>query len=99
MAFTKVSSKYANVRNIFSLILAVKLPKQTRIKDYAIKFLDDGQPLYSPNYSLGFIELETWKAYIENILANGFIMPSKSSAKAPILFDKKPDNRLMLYVD
>ena len=42
---------------------------------------------------------ETLKAYMENNLANGFIRPSKSSAKALILFDKKLDGSLRLYVD
>ncbi len=45
------------------------------------------------------MELETLKAYIENNLASGFIRFSKSSAGAPILFDKKPDSNIRLYVD
>ena len=45
------------------------------------------------------MELETLKAYIENNLANSFIRPSKSAIGAPILFDKKPDSSLRLYVD
>ncbi len=50
-------------------------------------------------YNLGPVELETLKAYIKNNLANGFIRPSKSPTRAPILFDKKPDGSLRLYVD
>ncbi len=45
------------------------------------------------------MELETLKAYIENILASGFIRPFKSPAGAPILFDKKPDGSLRLCKD
>ncbi len=45
------------------------------------------------------MELETLKAYIKNNLASGFIRPSKSPARVPILFDKKPDSSLRLYVD
>ena len=45
------------------------------------------------------MELETLKAYIETNLANGFIKPSKSLAGAPILFDRKLDGSLRLYVD
>ena len=37
--------------------------------------------------------------YIETNLKNGFIKPSKSPARAPILFDKKPDGSLRLCVD
>ena len=45
------------------------------------------------------MELETLKVYIENNLANNFIEPSKSPARALILFDKKQDGSLRLYVN
>ena len=45
------------------------------------------------------MELETLKVYIKNNLANGFIRPSKSPAGASILFNKKSNGSLRLYVD
>ena len=69
------------------------------INNYAIELVDDRQPPYGPIYSLGPVELEILKAYIENNLANGFIKPSKSPAGVPILFDKKPDGGLRLCVN
>ncbi len=45
------------------------------------------------------MELETLKAYIENNLTNGFIKPSQSPAGSSLLFDKKPDGRLRVYLD
>ena len=66
---------------------------------HAIKLEKDKQPPFGPIYSLGPVELETLKTYIETNLANGFIRPSKSPAGAPILFDKKPDGSLRLCVD
>ena len=69
------------------------------INDYAIELVDDWQLLYGPIYSLDPIELETLKAYIKNILANSFIRPSKSIARVFILFDKKLNSSLRLYVD
>ncbi len=45
------------------------------------------------------MELETLKAYIKNNLASKFIRLFKSSAGAPILFDKKSDGSLRLCVD
>ena len=45
------------------------------------------------------MELETLKAYIKTNLANRFIRLSKSPANAPILFDKKSDDSLRLYVN
>ena len=61
--------------------------------------MDDWQLLYGFIYSLGAMELKTLKTYIEKNLANGFIRSSKSSAGAPILFDKKLDRSLRLHID
>ncbi len=96
---TKVLSEYAGFANFFSPKLAVKLPEYTGINDHAIELVDDWQPSYGPIYSLGPVELETLKAYIENNLASDFIRPSKSPAGAPTLFNKKPDGSLRLCVD
>ena len=98
-ASSKVSSEYADFANIFSPKLAAKLPKHTRINDYAIELVDDQQPPYGPIYSLGPVKLETLKAYIKNNLVSGFISPSKSPARAPIFFDKKLDSCLRLCID
>ncbi len=98
-ALIKVSSKYAAFADIFSLKLATELSKHIGINNHAIELVDDWQPTYGPIYSLGPVELEILKAYIKNNLANGFIRPSKSSIKAPIFFDKKPNGGLRLYID
>ena len=45
------------------------------------------------------MELETLKTYIKNNLANNFIRPFKFSAKAFILFNKKPNSSLRLCVN
>ena len=74
-------------------------PENTGINDHSIELIESKQPQYAPIYSLGSVELETLKVYIEIHLKNGFIWPSKSPAGAPILFDKKPDRSLRLCVD
>lgn len=43
--------------------------------------------------------LKALKTYMETYLKTGFIHPSKSSADAPILFDKKFDGSFHLYVN
>ena len=98
-ALTKIVAKYLAFADVFSLDLAFKLPKHIGINNYAIELVDGQQPPYGPIYSLGPMELETLKAYIETNLANGFIRPSKSPAGAPILFDRKSDHSLRLCVD
>ena len=75
------------------------LPEHTEINTHAIELEEGKQPPYRPIYSLGPVELETLKTYIETNLANGFIRFSKSLAGAPILFDQKPDGSLRLCVD
>ena len=77
----------------------MELPENTGINEHAIELIEDKQPPYGPIYSLGPVELETLKAYIETHLKTGFIRPSKSPAGASILFDKKPDGSLRLCVD
>ncbi len=94
-----IPSEYTDFADDFLPKLAAELLEHTRINDHAIELVDDRQPLYGPIYSLGPVELETLKAYIENNLASGFIRPSKSPTGAPILFNKKPDGSLRLCVD
>ena len=91
--------KYIDYTNIFSSNSAVELPKHTGINDHLIDQIDNKQPLYGPIYSLGAVELETPKTYIETNLANGFIRSFKSPAGTSILFIRKKDNSFWLYVD
>ena len=96
---SKVLNKYADFADIFSLRLAAKLPEHTKINNHAIELINDQQPPYDFIYSLGPMELEILKAYIKINLVSNFIKPSKSPAGAPILFDKKPNGSLRLYID
>ena len=98
-AFIKVSTKYLNFIDIFSLDLGSKLPKHTGINDHAIELVDGQQPLYGPIYSLKPVELENLKTYIKTNLANRFIRPSKSPAGILIFFDWKSNGSLWLYID
>ena len=75
------------------------LPERIELNKHAIDLEDDKQLPYKPIYSMGPVELETLKTYIETYLKTRFIQPSKSPAGAPILFDKKPDGNLRLYID
>ena len=96
---TKVSAKYLDFADIFSLDLAIELHKHTEINIHAIDLEKDKQPPYRLIYSLGPVELETLKTYIKTNLANGFIYLSKSPAGTLILLNKKSDGSLCLYVN
>ena len=96
---TKVSTEYSNYSNLFSAEYVAGLQENTRINKHVIKLEEGKQPPFEPIYSLGPVELEILKTYIKIKLANGYIWPSKSPAKASILFDRKPNRSLHLCVD
>ncbi len=73
--------------------------KYTDINNHDIKLVNDHQRFYNPIYSLGLVELEILKAYIQNNLANSFIKPSKSLVGPPILFNSMPNRILRLCID
>ena len=84
---TEVPAEYSDYSDVFSAENAAKLPENTGMNEHAIELEEDKQPPFGPIYSLGLVELETLKIYIKTNPANGFIQPSKSPARAPILFD------------
>ena len=94
-----VPAEYSDFADISSEKSAAELPQHTGKSNHAIDLEDGKQPPYGPIYSLGPVELETLKTYIETNLANGFIRPSKSPAGAPILFVRKSDGSLRLCVN
>ena len=96
---TGIPVEYSDFFNAFSSDSAAELLEYTRINDHPINLLDDKQPPYGPIYSLGPVELETLKTYIEVNLASGFIRPSKSSVGASILFVRKKYASLRFCVD
>ena len=96
---TKIPDEYSDFAEVISPDLASELPEYTGINDHAIELVNGQQPPYGSIYSLGPVELENLKAYIETNLANGFIKPSKSFAGALILFDRKSDGFLRLCVN
>lgn len=57
------------------------------------------KPFYKLIYILRLIKLETLKICIKTHLKIGFIQSSNSSTDTLILFDKKPDKNLWLYID
>lgn len=72
--------------DIFLKKAAAKLPKRFDINDHIINLESGKQPLYRPIYSLRPIKLKTEKTYIKINLANNFICPLKSLARAFILY-------------
>lgn len=89
---------YQDFAEVFSDADANKLPERTS-HDHAIDLIDERQPSYCPIYNLSEVELTALRQYIDKHLANEFIRPSKSPARALILFVKKTSEELRLCVD
>ena len=98
-AFIKILIKYSNYSNVFLVKNIVELSENTGINEYTIKLEKSKQSSFRSIYSLRLVELKTLKIYIKSNLANSFIQSFKYFAKAPILFDRKPDRNLRFYVD
>ena len=98
-ALITISAEYLNFVDVFSKESVAVLPEYTEINTHVIDLKKGKEPPYGLIYSLGPVELKPFKTYIKTNLANNFICPSKSPANAPILFDKKSNESLRLFVD
>ena len=98
-ASTKVVPKYSDYTDIFLFDLVIELQDNTSMNEYAIKLVEIKQLLYGPIYSLGPVELEILKTYIETHLKTGFIQFSKFLVGEAIFFDQKPDRSLCLCIN
>ena len=65
---------------------------------HAIKLVNNKQLFYGPIYDFNPVKLETLKVYIKTYHKTGFILFSKFFAGTLILFDKKPESSLYMYV-
>ena len=95
----KIPGKYLDFADIFSEKKILRLPERIKFNEHIIDLEYNKQPLYGPIYSLGPIELETLKTYIEIYLKTRFIWLSRSLVGAFILFDKMPNGSFYLWID
>ncbi len=96
---TKVPAEYLDYANIFFSDLAIELPENISINEYAIKLINRKQLLYRLIYTLNPVELKILKAYIKTHLKTGIIKLFKSPTVTLILFNKKPDGSFCLCID
>lgn len=98
-ALSEICREYKKYINLFLPDLAIELPENTGINKHEIELVEGKKSLYGPIYSLGPVELEILRMYIKTYLKTGFIRPSKSRVGAPILFSKRSDSCLRLYIN
>ena len=72
-ASIEILAKYFDYSNVFSAKNVTELLKYFSINNNTIKLEKNKQPPFKSIYSLGSIELEILKTYIETNLANDFI--------------------------
>ncbi|KAJ1597724.1 hypothetical protein NDA14_002239 [Ustilago hordei] len=89
---------YQHLRDVFDEVEANKLPHHTE-HDLHLELMEDSRPPQGPLYLKGPKEMaELWK-YLDENLAKGFIRPSKTPARSPVLFVPKKDGGLRLCMD
>ena len=89
---------YQSLTEVFLETQAETLPPHYK-EDYSIDLLEGTTPPFSPMYNLSAKELAVLQEYLNINLANEFIQPLQSSARAPVLFIPKGDRGLWLCVD
>src|SRR6266481_430695 len=93
-----ISAEYHPFIHLFTDEKGASLPPH-RSFDHAIELVDGKQAPFGPIYSLSQHELGVLHEYLDKMIAQGKIKPSKSPAGAPILFVPKPNGKLRLCVD
>ena len=95
---SNIPSKYHKFTDVFSKTKAETLPLHCSY-DLKINLEEGAQPPVGPIYSLSASEQEALKEFIEENLNMGFIQPTSSLHSVPVLFVKKKDGSLRLYID
>ncbi|SNX87990.1 related to pol protein [Melanopsichium pennsylvanicum] len=94
----QVPEPYQDLAEVFNEVEADKLPHRTE-HDLKIELESGAKPPQGPLYLKGPKEMEELRKYLDENLAKGFIRPSKSPARSPVLFVPKKDGSLRLCVD
>jgi len=71
----------------------------SRYVDHAIPLIEGSKPPFGPMYSMSDSELKEVRKWIDENISKSIIHASSSSTALPILFVKKKDRSLHLYVD
>ena len=77
------------------------LPPQ-RVVDFGIElqeYVDGTSPISMTPHRMAPVELQELRVQLQELLDKGFIRPSTSPWGAPVLFAKKKDRTLLLFID
>ncbi|SYW79554.1 uncharacterized protein UHO2_04197 [Ustilago hordei] len=93
-----IPKPYQHLQDVFDEVEADKLPHHTG-HDLHLELIEGGKPPQGPLYLKGPKEMSELRRYLDENLEKGFIRPSKSPARSPVLFVPKKDGGLRLCVD
>ncbi|KAJ1043924.1 hypothetical protein NDA10_006755 [Ustilago hordei] len=93
-----IPKPYQHLRDVFDEVEADKLPHHVE-HDLHLELIEGGKPPQGPLYLKGPKEMSELRRYLDENLEKGFIRPSKSPARSPVLFVPKKDGGLRLCVD
>ena len=93
-----IPKDYHDFTDVFSKAKANR-PAPHEPYDLKITLEDGKEPPQPPIYPLSTSKLKTLREFLDEHLNIGFIRPSRSSHRAPILFINKKDGSLWLCVD
>ncbi|SYW74704.1 uncharacterized protein UHO2_01570 [Ustilago hordei] len=95
---TDIPKPYQHLCDVFDEVEADRLPQHTE-HDLHLELIEGSRPPQGPLYLKGPKEMSELRKYLDENLAKGFIGPSKSQARSPVLFVPKKDRGLRLCVD
>ena len=75
-----------------------ELPPEREV-EFTIDLIPRTEPISIPPYRMAPAKLRELKDQLEELLSKGFIRPSISPCGAPVLFVKKKDGSLWLFID
>ena len=93
-----IPEDYHDFQHLFGEKLAAELPQHRKF-DQAIEILPGREVPFGPIYPLSEPQKEVLREYLERMIGQGKITPSKFPAGAPILFVPKKNGKLRLCID
>ena len=93
-AVENAGSKIAVIKGDFADVFSNSLPKglpPRRAIQHTIDLVPGSKPASRPAYKISFAEQAELKTQLADLLARGYIQPSRSPYVAPVLFVKKKD--------
>jgi hypothetical protein len=94
----RIRSLLDEFKDVFPEDLPEGLPPRRDV-DHRIELVPGSTPPTRPTYRMSPPELDELKKQVADLLAKGFIQPSKSPFGAPVLFVKKKDGSQRMCVD